>query len=70
MNTTWIESALRMGGKLTVEKEGRFYRPRMDWPNGKTVYGHGRMTIAEAIEGLDAVLCDDAADEMMREGAV
>jgi hypothetical protein len=70
MNTTWIEQALSMGGRVGVSEAGNLYVARIDWPYEPDSVFVTRPTIPEAIEALEAALMEDSAQEMIDQGAV
>jgi len=76
-NVTWIKTAIRAGGTLTVSKiapRRRKMVARMSWPGEETITGVATDDFESALANLDSLLLDsllqdDAADEMIRKGA-
>ena len=70
---TWINQALAAGGVLAISsrKKGKLWlRATMSWPGEQSVTGGCGLSVESALAHLEAALCDDAADQMLMEGAV
>lgn len=71
----WTRSAIEHGGCFRVSRGSREFRASMEWtghPGGVTCQSfHGTgSTLHDALARLEDLLCEDAADEMRKAGAV
>lgn len=69
----WIRSAITAGGVLTLKSVvpgNSICRAQMDWPGETALVGGISTTVQGALANLDNVLMEDAAQEMIKKGAV
>lgn len=69
MRTGWIEIAMENGARLIVYPVPRnCFEAQMYWPNNQKVTGQRMSEIQDEIDMLDEALCNDAAQELFRQG--